>query len=84
MSSTRRVRAATVLAVVGLALAVAPPGYAELGQLGPLWLVGIWVLMLFVGVPMIIGWVVWRAPRATSLSSRPREDSYAIWSLILD
>ena len=74
-------RAASVMAVVGLGLAVARTAHADMLD-GLEWVFPI-MLMLFVGGPIIIGLVAWRALRAASRSSQPREDGWAAWSLIL-
>ena len=80
-SCPRALRAASVMAVVGLALGVAPAAHADLGE-GMYWHAAIlWTFLA--GTSIIIGLVASRALRAASRSARPREDRWAAWSLIL-
>ena len=76
-------RAASVMAVVGLGLAAAPTAHAELLSFEFNCLLAILALACYVVAPIIIGLVAWRALRAASRSARPREDKWAAWSLIL-
>ncbi len=77
----RALHAASVMAVVGLALAAASAAHASgLPPLDP-FVVG-FILVYAAGV-VVIGVVGWLVLRAALRSSRPRENSWAAWSLIL-
>jgi len=79
--------AARVIAVVALALAVAPAAYAngwnqmtrKLEQLA--FMKQIWVALVVYAA--VVSVVAWYSLRAAARSTRPRENKLAAWSLIL-
>ena len=88
----RVLRAASVMAVVALALAVAPAAHAngmsmwyvspeqEAAAFAFLKLIGLVVLVVYAAVVALVGWLTLRA---AARSTRPWENTWAAWSLIL-
>ena len=82
-------RAASVMAVVALALALAPTAHAQQDEL--MWesgmllknILGLAPLALLVPYAAAVAWVGRWGLRAAAKSTRPREDKWAAWSLIL-
>ncbi len=72
---------ATVIAVIGLVLAGAPAAHASGLHVSEPFVLG-FILVYAAGV-VVIGVVGWLALRAALRSSRPRENRWAAWSLIL-
>ncbi len=82
----RFLRAASVLAVVALALAVAPAAHANGWMMGTpegRHLLALIMVVGAVGFSVLVALGIWQSLQAAARSARPGENIWAPWSLVL-